>query len=113
MKQVIKKTFLLGLGAATMTKNQMEKIVRDLVKNNAVTVKEGKDMLQKVKKKALSESSRVRKLAQTEAKRISKDLGIVSKEQMKIAKQRLTSLNKELSNEGKKTLSKIMKELSK
>jgi len=34
MKDVIKKSFLLGLGAASMTKNQAEKIVKELVKKN-------------------------------------------------------------------------------
>ena len=56
MKEIIKKSFLLGLGAATLTKNQTEKIVKELVKRNAVTVKESKEMLKKVKKEALSET---------------------------------------------------------
>jgi len=39
MKEIIRKTFLLGLGAASMTKDQAEKVVKDLVKKNAVTIK--------------------------------------------------------------------------
>ena len=113
MKDIIKKSFLLGLGAATLTKNQAEKIVKELVKRNAVTVKEGRDMLQKVKKLAESEGSRVRTLAENEAKRVAGKLGIASKAHIGKVKKRLKSIDKELSSTGKKTLKRIIKELSK
>ncbi len=113
MKEIIKKSFLLGLGAASLTKNQAEKIVKELVKRNAVTIKEGKDMLKKVKKAAFSESSRARKLAEAEARRVSGKLGITSKTQIARVKKRLKSIDKELSSKGKKTLKNIMKEISK
>jgi polyhydroxyalkanoate synthesis regulator phasin len=113
MKELIKKSFLLGLGAATLTKGQAEKIVKELVKKNAVTVKEGSDMLKKVKKVADSESSRVRKIAENEAKRITKELGGISRPQITRVKKRLKSIDKELSSRGKQTLKRIMKELSK
>ena len=113
MKDIIKKSFLLGLGAATLTKNQAEKIVRGLVKNRAITVNEGREMLKKVKKVANSEGSRVRKLTENEAKRVAGKLGIASKAQIAKAKKRLRSIDNELSSTGKKTLKRIIKELSK
>ena len=111
MKEIIKKSFFLGLGAASITKNQAEKIVKDLVKRNAVSVKDGREMLKKVKKKAVSESYRIKKLAEMETKRMAKDIGIVSKSQTGKLKKRLKSIDKELSAEGKRTLKKIMKEI--
>ncbi len=111
MKDIIKKSFLLGLGAATLTKNQAEKIAKELVKRNAVTVKEGSDMLKKVKKVALNESNRVRKFAENEAKRVAGKLGVTSKAQIAKAKKRLKSIDKELSSTGKKTLKKILKQI--
>ena len=113
MKDIIKKTFLLGLGAASITKNQAEKMVKELVKRNAVTVKEGKELIRKVKKHATNESKRVRKFAEQEVKRIAKEFGYVSKAQLGKIKKRLKSVDKELSARGKKTLKKIMKDLSK
>jgi len=113
MKEIIKKSFLLGLGAATLTKNQAEKIIKELVKNNAVTIKEGRDMLNKVKKETLNESNRIRKLAENEAKRIIGKLSGVSKIPLAKVKKRLKSIDKELSGKGKKTLKGILKQLSK
>ena len=112
MKEIIKKTFLRGLGAASLTKNQAEKTIKELVKRNSVTIKEGKAMLGKIKKAANSERIRVQKFAEQEVRRITGKLSISSKSQIGKIKKRLTSINKELSSRGKKTLRKIMKELS-
>jgi polyhydroxyalkanoate synthesis regulator phasin len=113
MKEIIKKSFLLGLGAATLTKNQAEKMVKELIKKNAMTAKEGKDMLKKIKKEAFNESNRIKNLAGKEAKRVAGKLGVVSKAQIAEVKKRLKSINKELSNKGKKTLNNVLKQLSK
>ncbi|MBL7056136.1 hypothetical protein ISS07_04445 [Candidatus Woesearchaeota archaeon] len=56
MRKTIKKVFLLGLGAASMTKKQAEKTVKDLVKSNNVTIREGREILGRVKKHAVNES---------------------------------------------------------
>jgi len=104
---------LLGLGAATLTKNQTQKIVKELVSKNAISVKEGKDLVKRVKREAVNETNRVRKLAEIEVKRIGGKLGIVSKNQIGKFKKRLKIIDKELSGRGKNTLKKIMKELSK
>jgi len=113
MKEIIKKSFLLGLGAATLSKRQAEKIIKGLVKKNAVTIKEGRDMLKRIKKVTLDESRRVRKLAGDEAKRVTGKLGIASKIPIAKVKKSLRSIDKELSSRGKKTLKSILKELSK
>jgi|TARA_Y100000031_G_C7980080_1_gene274335 polyhydroxyalkanoate synthesis regulator phasin len=112
LKEIIKKSFLLGLGAATLTKNQAQKIVKELVSRNAISIKEGRDLMKKVKKEALKETSRVRRLAEKEAKTVAGKLGIESKIQITKVKKRLRSIDKELSSRGKNTLKKIMKELS-
>jgi polyhydroxyalkanoate synthesis regulator phasin len=111
MKEVIKKSFLLGLGAATMTKNQAEKMVKDLIKRNAVTIKDGKQLLNRVKKQAVRESSRMKKLAGTNAKKVAGKVGYASTMPLKTVKGKLKSLDKQLSKAGKKTLKKIMRDI--
>jgi len=113
MKEIIKKTFLLGLGVATMTKNQTEKIVRELVSKNAITVNEGRDMLKKLKNEALIETNKVRMLVEQEAKRVAGMVSTASKIKIVKVKDRLRSINQELTSKGKDTLKKILKELSK
>jgi len=112
MKDVVKKVFFLGLGAASMTKNQAERIVRDLVKKNAVSIKEGKDLLKRAKKHAAREGMRVKKFAAQEAKRIIKGTGGISKAHVSKVKKGLKAIDRELSSRGKKTLKKILKDLS-
>ena len=113
MKEIVKKSFLLGLGAATFTTNQAEKIVKELVKKNAVTAKEGKDMLKKIKNEALKESRRIKRLVENEARRVGGKLGIASKAHIAGVKKRLKSIDKKLSSKGKNTLKNVLKQLSK
>ena len=112
MKDVVKKSFLLGLGAVSLSKNQAEKIIKGLIKKNAVTISEGKGMLNRIKKHALNEGIRVKKFAQQEANRVAKELGVVSKAQVLKVKKNLKSIDEELSARGKKALKNIMKDLS-
>lgn len=112
MKEIIKKSFLLGLGAATLTKNQAEKMIKSLVKKNAVTAKDGREMLKKIKKEALNESNRIKNIAEKETKRVAGKLGVVSPAHIAEVKKRLKSIDKELSSKGKKTLKSVLKQLS-
>lgn len=112
MKSIIKKSFLLGLGAASLTKIQAEKIIKGLVRKNAVTISEGKGMLKRIKKHATNEGKRIKKFAQQEANRVAKELGVVSKSQVATIKKNLSSINRELNTRGKKTLKKIIDNLS-
>jgi len=113
MRDIIKKTFLLGLGAASLTKSQAEKIVNELVKRNAVTIKEGRDMIKRVGKEAFNEGNKIKKLAEKEAKKMARNLGITSKGSIEKVKKMLKSTDKYLSAKGKKTLKEILNELSK
>ena len=113
MKEIVKKSFLLGLGAATLTKEQAEKLISDLVRKNAVTLKESRGILKKIGKAADSERKRISKFAQQEAARISSQMGVASKAQLSKVKKKLKSIDGELSSRGKKTLKEILKQLSK
>ena len=113
MKGIVKKSFLLGLGAATLTKKQADKIIKDLIRKNAVTLKESRDILKRIGKAADSERKRISKFAQQEAARISSRMGVVSKAQISKVKKRLKSIDRELSSRGKSTLRSILKQLSK
>ena len=113
MKDIVKKSFLLGLGAATLTKNQAEKIVKELVKKNAVTRKDGKDLLKRVSNAANDERERIISFVAQEADRISKSLGLLSKAHINNVKNRIKLIDKKLSSAGKKTLKSALNQLSK
>ncbi|MBI2651423.1 hypothetical protein HYX01_03060 [Candidatus Woesearchaeota archaeon] len=102
MKELIKKSFLLGLGAAAITKKEAEKAVKELIKKNAITLKEGRKMIGKI-----------RSAAEREVKSAVGKLDSASRKQFGKIKKSLNSIDKELSSEGRKTLKKIMKGFSK
>ena len=113
MKGIVKKSFLLGLGAASLTKKQAEKAIKGLVRKNAVTIKESREMLKKVSKVADAERKRISRFAQQEASRIAFQMGVASKPHINRVKKSLKSIDRELSSRGKKALKGILKQLSK
>ncbi len=111
MKEIVKKSFLLGLGAAALTKKQAEKIIKDLMRRNKVTIKEGRELLKKISSAANEERRRINTFASQEAERIAKTLGSIPKAKIEKAKKRLRLIDKELTNRGKKALKSILNQL--
>jgi polyhydroxyalkanoate synthesis regulator phasin len=113
MKELVKKGFLLGLGAASMTKSQAENAMKALVKKNALTVRQGKELLERAKKAAEFEKKRLSDIVSKEAGRIASKLMNTSRPKIVVLKRKAKSLENELSARGKKTLRSILKSLSK
>ena len=113
MKDLIKKSVLLGLGAASLTKNQADKIIKELMKRNAVTVNDGRHLLGKISKAAEQEKKRIANFASQELQRVAKSVGTVPKAKIQSARKVLKKLDKELSKRGKKVLDGALKQLLK
>ncbi len=109
MKGIIKKAFLLGLGAATLTKAAAEKQLKALVKKKVVSSKDGKDMLGKILKEADKERKRIQEFATAEIKRIQAKVNKASQPQIKKLKEKVGALERKLKSQGKKTAKKVLK----
>jgi polyhydroxyalkanoate synthesis regulator phasin len=109
MKQLIKKAFLLGLGAASLTKAQAEKRIKALVKKGAISTKDGREMLRKALVEANKERKRIQEFSKAEVKRIQAKVGKASQPQIKRLKKKINALEKRLGKEGKKTAKKALK----
>lgn len=112
MKEVIKKAFLLGLGAANLTKKTAEKRIKALIKKG-VSKKDGIEMLRKVLAEANKERKRIQEFTKAEIKRIQDKLGKASQPQIKRLKKKINVLDKKLRVAGKKTAKKVVKKLYK
>ncbi len=112
MKELIKKSFLLGLGAASITKAKVEKIVKEIAKKGGINTKEGKQMAKRVLTYANRERKRIQKLVQKEANKNTKKMGLISKAEAESMKIRIKALEKRLREEGKKTAKRMLKEVS-
>lgn len=109
MKQLIKKAFLLGLGAASLTKAQAEKRIKTLVKKSAINTKDSRELLKKVVVAANKERKRIQEFSKAEVKRVQAKLNKASQPKVKKMKQRVNALGKRLRVAGKKTAKKALK----
>ena len=66
MKDLIKRSLLLGLGAASATKEKVDKVVRQLVKKRAITQKDGKWLADKVLKEISKHRKRLEELSKSD-----------------------------------------------
>ena len=111
MRDIVKKSFLLGLGAASIAKKKAEKTVMELVKKKAISKKDGQQMLNAMTKHAANECKRIARFAEQEAGRIAKELGAASKSKARKAKKMLGAMDRQLTAEGKSALKRIIKEM--
>lgn len=88
MRDVIKKSFLLGLGAVSLTKKKAEKLMEGLVKKGVISRKDGDGLIMKMLAEANREGKRVEKFVYGEIKReLKKVKPILKKAGAKAAKK--------------------------
>ncbi|MBS3102129.1 hypothetical protein J4458_01630 [Candidatus Woesearchaeota archaeon] len=111
MKDVIKKSFLLGLGAASITKAKAEKIIKEIAKKSPMSAAESRQLVKKTLMAADNERKRMQALAEKEVNRIALKMGSASKNEIKKLRKRISALEKRLRAEGRKTAKKMLRRL--
>ena len=69
IKGFIKESFLIGLGAASLTKKKAETLAKSLVKKGILSRKDGADLARKILTEANNERKRIENFVKTEIKR--------------------------------------------
>lgn len=69
MKKLLRKSFLIGLGIASLTKRRAEKSIKKLVKKGLITKKDGDGLIIKMLVEANKERKRIEKFIAAEMKR--------------------------------------------
>jgi polyhydroxyalkanoate synthesis regulator phasin len=100
MKDVLKKGFILGLGAASLTKKKAEKTINSIVKAGNLTKNEGKQMITTVLREANKQRKALEMVILTEVKKQ------IKQNKPKIKKTRIA-----LEKEGKKVAAQILKKI--
>lgn len=98
MRHLIKKSILLGIGAASLTKEKIDKLVGEFVKKRAITTKDGKWVARKILREIAKNKRRLEKLAKMQAE---------------VLGNKAKSLEKKLIKHGRKTAKKILRMASK
>lgn len=96
MSDFLKKSFLLGLGAAVSSKERLDKKLRDLVDKNELTRDQAKSVMQNFLDKGESTKDEwsTKQYEQTQA--MARDLGIATKEDVNELRARITELESKL-----------------
>ncbi|MCK5025739.1 MAG: phasin family protein [Nanoarchaeota archaeon] len=79
MASLIKKGLMLGLGITSMTKEAIEKTVKELEKKGEINAKEGKKMVGDLLKKSKKQNEEIKKTIEEQVQKALKSLPIATK----------------------------------
>ncbi|MFA9557484.1 phasin family protein [Evansella sp. AB-rgal1] len=112
MNDLLKKGFLLGLGAAVASKEKVEKYFQDLVEKGKLTPKEAEELFDSLVKKGEETGERWNRRSKEKVRSMINDLEleVVSKDEFDELKQRVVALEKKINVDSTVT-EKIQDEL--
>lgn len=98
MKELIRKSVLLGLGAASLTKEKVDNLVAELVKRKAINTKDGRWIAKQVLNDLARNKKRLERLSAIHAEILGK---------------KAKKLEKALMERGSKTAKRLLKKAEK
>ena len=87
MKNLIKKSMLIGLGAASVTKEKVDKLLTEFVKKKVITTKDGKWLARQILRELAKNKERIEKLSRMEAMLLKRKAKRIEKKLMKRGKK--------------------------
>lgn len=101
MKDLVKKSLLVGLGAASLTKSKAEKVIRGFVKKKAITAKDAKAVLNAVLKEAEKQRRKLMGAGMARGGELRKEAVKMSRKLEKLGKAQAKKVLKIVQNELK------------
>lgn len=92
MKNTLKKSLALGLGIAASTKEQAEKIVKELVEKGELSKEESKELVNELVKKGEETQKEIDARVDRKLKKVIRELNLVTKDELEELKQRIEAL---------------------
>lgn len=93
MEKTITKAVQFGLGVLDLTRDEVEKFVKEINQNKSVNTKEGRKMVENILKDAKAASQKFEKKVQAEVGKAAKRMDFATKKEMQ---QEIKRLEKEL-----------------
>ncbi|KUK10558.1 MAG: hypothetical protein XD50_1189 [Clostridia bacterium 41_269] len=97
----IKKAFLLGLGAISITKEKAEKLFDEMVKRGEITKEEANELLNILVEKGKEEGERIKEIVKTEIDKVKMTNKFVTKQEFEVLSERVTRLEEILLSKNK------------
>lgn len=98
MLEIIKKTILLSIGLASLTKEKIEDLAKEISKNSKLTEEEGKKLFDDLLKKSEEAKSNLEKQVNELIKNALKKVDIPSHEDFQKLKKRIKKLEESKKN---------------
>lgn len=99
MRDLIKKSILLGLGTESLTKEKVDKLVAEFIKRKVITTKDGKWLVKQVLNELAKNKERIEKLAKLQAEVLEAKAKILEKNLMKRGRKTAKSILKKAEKE--------------
>ena len=96
MSNLLEKTLLTALGAATLSQKKAEELIQELKHKFNVSEEEGKAFLDKLQDMARQNQEKLEKLAHEEVSKACGRLGVVTHEEFDKLKKKVAMLEKKL-----------------
>ena len=96
MKNLIKKSLLLGMGAISLTREKAEKIVRELEEKGEVTSNETKDFVNELVEKGEQERQLFKDTVKKELTALQESMGIPAKNDLAALEERIKRLEEKV-----------------
>lgn len=99
MKDLINKGLSFGMGLAVVSKEQIEKVVDELVKKGEVSAGESKELIRELFEKGEAGKKEMNARIHEQLEKLLKDLNIPTKSDIERLEQRIQELEKQVGNE--------------
>jgi polyhydroxyalkanoate synthesis regulator phasin len=92
MKDLIKKGLALGLGFAVVSKEQIEKVIDELVEKGELSASESKDFVSELIQKGEEQQKEINTKLQSQVQRILEELNLPTKSDIERLEKRIAQL---------------------
>lgn len=92
MFEIIEKTLLTAIGAASLTQKKAEELARELKERFNLSEEEGKTLINKLQKSACERQSQLEEQASQEVLKACERVGLVNQQEFNALKQRVEKL---------------------
>jgi polyhydroxyalkanoate synthesis regulator phasin len=96
IRDLIERTFLVGVGAAAFTKDRVQELVEDFVRRGELSGEEGRDMVDRLISRSRDEARSAMKKADSSLQGAFRDLGFASRRDLEELETRVRQLEHRL-----------------
>jgi len=103
MIELLEKTFMTALGAASLSQKKAEELLQELKEKFNVSEEEGKALLNKMQETVKANQEKLESMAQEEVKKACDRVGLVTKEEFARLEKRMAELEAACAPASKET----------